>query len=271
MGQTVTHPFDVFKVRMQISKTSLTQTIRDCLREIGVRSFYIGWTASMLRQLTYSTARLGMYNTLYDISQVYFGRLNYPTMVGIGMFSGIVGSFVGTPTDLVLVRMIADVHLPPEKRRNYRNAVVGLIDIGKTEGIRGLWRGAVPTMARAAIVNGAQLGTYSKAKLMLKDTGHFEEGVLLQFLAAMISGFVMCSTSLPMDVAKTRIQNWTQPTKPPGIVGMLVTIARTEGITALWRGFLPYYCRAAPNATVTMICFDQLHRLYLELFVPPSE
>lgn len=68
MGQTATHPFDVFKVRMQIQKTSLRQTIRDCLKEVGVRSFYIGWTASMLRQLTYSTARLGMYNTLYDLS-----------------------------------------------------------------------------------------------------------------------------------------------------------------------------------------------------------
>ena len=45
------------------------------------------------------------------------------------------------------------------------------MDIGKTEGIRGLWRGAVPTMTRAAIVNGAQLGTYSRAKMMWKDTG----------------------------------------------------------------------------------------------------
>ena len=44
---------------------------------------------------------------------MYFGRLNYPTMVCIGMFSGICGSFVGTPADLVLVRMIGDIRLPP--------------------------------------------------------------------------------------------------------------------------------------------------------------
>ncbi|XP_034180272.1 mitochondrial 2-oxoglutarate/malate carrier protein isoform X1 [Osmia lignaria lignaria] len=270
-GQTATHPFDVFKVRMQVSKASLSQTIRVSLKHVGIQSFYIGWTASILRQLTYSTARLGMYTTLYDLAQGYFGRLNYPTMVSIGMLSGVVGAFVGTPTDLVLIRMIADVNLPPEKRRNYNNAIVGLIDIWKTEGTRGLWRGAVPTMTRAAIVNGTQLGTYSRAKLMLIDTGHFEEGVILQFLAAMISGLVMCTASLPVDVAKTRIQNWNLPTKPPGIVGMMISIVRNESVTSLWRGFLPYYCRAAPNAVITMICMDQLHRMYLEFFKPSTE
>lgn len=58
-----------------------------------------------------------------------------------------------------------------EKRRNYRNAFTGLITIYKTEGIGRLWRGAVPTMTRGALVNGTQLGTYSRAKVSLLDTG----------------------------------------------------------------------------------------------------
>jgi len=59
-----------------------------------------------------------------------------------------------------------------EKRRNYKNAVSGIFNIWKTEGFSGLWRGAMPTMGRAAIVNGAQLGTYTKAKMLLRDTGY---------------------------------------------------------------------------------------------------
>ncbi|XP_076765657.1 mitochondrial 2-oxoglutarate/malate carrier protein isoform X2 [Xylocopa sonorina] len=202
IGQTVTQPMDVIKVRMQISKTSFSQIIRDTLRDAGLREFYVGWTAAMLRQLTYSTARLGMYNTLFDFTEGHFGRLNYPTMVGIGMISGIVGSFIGTPSDLVLIRMISDIKLPPNERRNYRNAVVGIIRIWRTEGVTRLWRGAVPTMTRAAIVNGAQLGTYSKAKLVLQDTGLFEEGSILSFMAAMISGLTMAVASLPVDNTK---------------------------------------------------------------------
>ncbi|KOC61050.1 Mitochondrial 2-oxoglutarate/malate carrier protein [Habropoda laboriosa] len=267
MGQTVTHPLDVTKVRMQISKASLVDVVKASLQEVGVSGFYIGWTAGLLRQLTYTTTRLGIYTTLYNWAQSQFDHLNYPAMIGIGMISGVMGSFIGTPTDLVLVRMIADIKLPPEQRWNYRNAITGLIDISKAEGIAGLWRGAVPTMTRAAIVNGMQLGTYSRAKLMFKDTGFFEEGILLSFLAAMASGFVMSVTSLPVDVAKTRIQNWTSPTKPPGVIGMISNIAQTEGLPALWRGFLPYFSRAAPNAVVTMICLDQLTQLYIKVFM----
>ncbi|XP_017752643.1 PREDICTED: uncharacterized protein LOC108545497 [Eufriesea mexicana] len=266
IGQTTTHPMDVTKVRMQISNTSLTTTIRNTLKELGIRGFYIGWSAGVLRQLTYTTTRLGIYNTIFDLCQGYFGRLNYPTMIAIGMFSGTVGSFVGTPADLVLIRMISDIQLPPQKRRNYRNAFTGLIDIWKTEGVVGLWRGAVATMTRAAITNGAQLGTYSRAKLMLEETNLFEEGILLSFCSAMISGLVMSVTSLPVDVVKTKLQNWNLPTKPPGIIKMIINTARTEGVPSLWRGFLPYYCRATPNAIVTMTCVDQFKRMYIKFF-----
>nr|XP_033323979.1 mitochondrial 2-oxoglutarate/malate carrier protein-like [Megalopta genalis] len=271
VGQTTTHPLDVTKVRMQISKTSFGATIKETLRTVGLRGFYVGWTAAVLRQLTYSTTRLGIYTTLYDVCQQYFGRLNFATMIGIGMVSGVVGSFLGTPTDLVLVRMIADMKLPPEKRWNYRNGFTGLIDIGRKDGVRALWRGAVPTMIRGAVVNGTQLGTYSKSKLMLLDTGYFEEGVLLQFCAAMISGLLTCTASLPMDVSKTRIQNWVSPPKPPGFFVVMIGIAQKEGMLALWRGFSPYYARAAPNTVFTMISVEQLHRLYMKLFQPLEE
>ncbi|XP_026670798.1 mitochondrial 2-oxoglutarate/malate carrier protein-like, partial [Ceratina calcarata] len=258
---------DVVKIRMQIAKTPLITTIGRTYREVGFRGFYLGWTAAMLRQLTYTTARLGMYHTLYDLGQNYFGHLNYLSMIGIGMLSGVVGAFVGTPSDVVLIRMISDIQLPPEKRRNYRNAITGVIDIGRKEGLRGLWRGAVPTMTRAAIVNGSQLGTYSKVKIMLIDTGLFQEGVVLSFMAAMLSGLVMSLTSLPVDLAKTRIQSLSGKAKPPGILQVLIHIVKMEGIPALWRGFLPYYARAAPNAVVTLICLDGLRHGYFTLFV----
>ncbi|XP_078035242.1 mitochondrial 2-oxoglutarate/malate carrier protein [Augochlora pura] len=271
VGQTSTHPLDVTKVRMQISKTGFGATIRDTLRTLGLRGFYVGWTAAVLRQLTYGMTRLGIYTTLYDVCQQYVGRLNFATMIGIGMVSGVAASFVGTPTDLVLVRMIADMQLPPEKRWNYRNGFSGLIDIGRKNGVRALWRGAVPTMIRGAVVNGTQLGTYSEAKLMLLDTGYFEESVPLHFCSAMISGLLTCTASLPMDVSKTRIQNWISPPKPPNLFAMMIGIVQKEGLFALWRGFLPYYARAAPNTVLTMISFEQLHSLYIKLFQPPED
>ncbi|CAL1680227.1 unnamed protein product [Lasius platythorax] len=265
-AQIATHPMDVLKIRMQVSRNTLRDTAFQTFSTNGVRGFYTGLSAAVLRQLTYTTSRLGIYTTLLDIGNQHFGYLNYVTMISLGMIAGMMGSFIGTPTDLILIRMVADINLPAEKRKNYKNAVSGIFDIWKTEGFTGLWRGAVPTMGRAAIVNGAQLGTYTRAKMMLQDTGYIQNGISLQFAAALMSSIITCFASIPVDVAKTRIQNWRQSTKSPNIMAMIVNIVRTEGLISLWRGFLPYYSRAAPNTVITMVCADQLHQMYLTFF-----
>lgn len=45
-------------------------------------------------------------------SSQHFGYLNYVTMISLGMIAGMMGSFIGTPTDLILIRMVADINLP---------------------------------------------------------------------------------------------------------------------------------------------------------------
>ena len=87
------------------------------------------------------------------------------------MTAGVVGAFVGTPAEVALIRMTADGRLPPAERRNYKNVFDSLFRIVKEEGVLTLWRGAVPTMGRAMVVNAAQLASYSQAKQFLLDTG----------------------------------------------------------------------------------------------------
>lgn len=50
-----------------------------------------------------------------------YGTPNFPTKIAIGMLSGGIGAFFGTPAEVALIRMTADGRLPPEKRRNYTN------------------------------------------------------------------------------------------------------------------------------------------------------
>lgn len=56
-------------------------------------------------------------------------------------------------------------------RRNYKNVFDALFRIIREEGLFTLWRGAIPTMGRAMVVNAAQLASYSQAKQALLDTG----------------------------------------------------------------------------------------------------
>lgn len=100
--------------------------------------------------------------------------------------------------------MTADGRLPAAERRNYKSVIDALVRITREEGLLTLWRGAIPTMGRAMVVNAAQLATYSQAKQVLIDTGFFVDGIFLHFCASMISGLVTTAASMPVDIAKTR-------------------------------------------------------------------
>jgi dicarboxylate transporter 10 len=65
----MTHPMDVVKIRMQVSPKSFYHTIVQTFHEKRFRGFYTGLTAAILRQVTYTTTRLGIYYTLLDIAE----------------------------------------------------------------------------------------------------------------------------------------------------------------------------------------------------------
>jgi len=74
--------------------------------------------------------------------------------------AGFIGSLVGNPPDLALIRMQADIQLPEAERRNYKNVFDAFSRILKEEGVLGLWRGATPTVIRAVALNLAMLASY---------------------------------------------------------------------------------------------------------------
>ncbi|NWX03954.1 M2OM protein, partial [Caloenas nicobarica] len=160
--------------------------------------------------------------------------------------------------------------LPPEQRRGYRNVLDALVRMAREEGIGTLWRGCIPTMARAVVVNAAQLASYSQSKQFLLDSGRFRDDILCHFCASMISGLVTTAASMPVDIVKTRIQNMrTIDGKPEYRNGLevLVRVVRLEGLPALWKGFTPYYARLGPHTVLTFIFLEQLNRAYGRLFL----
>lgn len=64
----VVHPMDVIKTRIQVQKekTSILNVIASIYREESILKFYSGLSAGLLRQATYTTVRLGIYNQLQE-------------------------------------------------------------------------------------------------------------------------------------------------------------------------------------------------------------
>lgn len=166
---------------------------------------YKGLSAGLLRQATYTTTRLGTYTYLNDKYKQSAGKqANLFVSMGLGVCAGVTGSFVGNPAEISLIRMTADGKLPLDQRRNYTSVINAIARMVREEGLVTLWRGCIPTMGRAAVVNAAQLSSYTQAKRILMNTGKFNEGIMLHFTASMISGFVTTVASMPVDIAKTR-------------------------------------------------------------------
>ena len=123
---------------------------------------------------------------------------------GCAIIAGGLGSFVGTPADLILIRMQTDGTLPVEARRNYKGFFDAARRIPAEEGVTSLWKGGVPTMTRAMALNFAMFSTYEESKERL-SAALPNNLILAGFLASTIAGVCASTISLPFDNAKTKL------------------------------------------------------------------
>ncbi|XP_032519352.2 mitochondrial 2-oxoglutarate/malate carrier protein-like [Danaus plexippus] len=261
MGICVVQPADLVKTRMQLAgprgNPSVLATVSNILKKEGITGFYTGLSAALFRQATYTTGRLGCYNGISNYYTTAYGVPSFPVKLVIGMIAGGIGAFIGTPAEVALIRMTADGRLPPEQRRNYKNVFNALARISREEGPAMMFRGATATVTRAMVVNAAQLSTYAQAREMLLP--QLGDGIVLHFMASLISGLVTTFASLPVDIVKTRVQNSAKGTSQ---VSVLMSVIKNEGVFALWKGFIPTYAKIGPLTILIFIFLEQLNSLY---------
>ncbi|CAH2044187.1 unnamed protein product, partial [Iphiclides podalirius] len=265
MAVAVVQPADLLKTRMQLLapkvKLSTFVVAERIVAKEGVLGLYAGLSAALCRQATYTTSRLGFFNTLMDNRKSSVGPPSFPTKLGIASVSGGMAAIIGNPAEVALVRMTADGRLPADLRRNYRNVFNAIARITREEGFFTLFRGVQTSAMRSMIVNAVQLGTYAQAREKLLE--RHNDGIKVHFAAAMIAGLCTTCIYLPVDIVKTRVQNAAART---GQFRVLVTTIRNEGALKLWSGFLATYTKLGPQTVLLFLIFEQLKALYLRIF-----
>ena len=183
-------------------------------------------------------------------------------MVAIASASGLLGGIAGNPADVLNVRMQHDAALPPSERRNYKNAVDGLVRMTKDEGIRSLFRGIWPNSVRALLMTASQLASYDGFKDAILTHTRLDDNLGTHFTASFLAGFVATTICSPVDVIKTRLMSAKHS---EGLLTMLARIYRREGLSWVFRGWVPSFIRLGPHTIATFLFLEQHKRLYRQL------
>ncbi|XP_053850382.1 mitochondrial dicarboxylate carrier [Vidua macroura] len=260
-----THPLDLLKVHLQTQqevKMRMMGMAMHVIRTDGFLALYNGLSASVCRQMTYSLTRFGIYETAKN----HLGNQGPPPFyqkVLLAAAGGFTGGFVGTPADMVNVRMQNDMKQPPTQRRNYSHALDGMYRVLREEGLKKLFSGASVASSRGALVTVGQLSCYDQTKQLVLATGLLSDNVFTHFLSSFIAG--LCATFLcqPLDVLKTRLMN--SHGEYQGVVHCAMETAKL-GPLAFYKGFVPAAVRLVPQTVLTFIFLEQL-RIYFGIKV----
>jgi len=270
---SVIQPIDFVKVQIQVRSEMGSKgkdlnpfnITRSIYKESGkISTFYKGLDSALLRQVLYTSTRLGLFYNIKDY--IVKTKKKQPSMlenVAASLFAGAVGSLLGNPADLALVRMQSDNNLPVNERRNYKNVVDALTRTVREEGLFTLWRGSFPTIARAMAMNFSLLVPFEETKKML--TPYISSAQSRAIVASLIAGACASVLSLPFDNVKTKLQKMNKgvdgslPYK--GVLDCFMKTAKKEGAAKLWVGLNTYYVRIAPHAVISLVTNEFLRNM----------
>ena len=199
-------PPSTVKVRLQLrsgdAPRNMSGTFVHIVRNEGVRGLYSGLTASLLRQMTYSTVRFGAYEEVKRRLTPEGTKPSLPLLIAISSVSGALGGLSGNAADVTNVRMQQDAALPPGRKFGYRNGLHGMWRMFADEGARSWFRGVGANSMRAALMNASQLASYDTFKAFLMATTPLGDTTATHFASSLLAGFVATTVCSPVDVIK---------------------------------------------------------------------
>uniref|UniRef100_A0A8D1ZXX9 Mitochondrial uncoupling protein 2 n=1 Tax=Sus scrofa TaxID=9823 RepID=A0A8D1ZXX9_PIG len=286
IADLITFPLDTAKVRLQIQGErrgpvqaaasaqyrGVLGTILTMVRNEGPRSLYNGLVAGLQRQMSFASIRIGLYDSVKHFytkgSEREWGaghQASWPLSEDAGIGSrllagsttGALAVAVAQPTDVVKVRFQAQARAGGGRR--YRSTVDAYKTIAREEGLRGLWKGTSPNVARNAIVNCAELVTYDLIKDTLLKADLMTDDLPCHFTSAFGAGFCTTVIASPVDVVKTRYMN-SAPGQYSSAGHCALTMLQKEGPRAFYKGFTPSFLRLGSWNVVMFVTYEQLKR-----------
>ncbi|KAK2969036.1 hypothetical protein RJ640_007901 [Escallonia rubra] len=217
---------------------------------------------STLRKTDIRRTSYVVYYCLRHVSLIFYHTCLVSQLCGLPLIVQVVAS----PADLVKVRMQADGRMISQGLQpRYLGPLDALNKILHQDGLGGLWKGVLPNVQRAFLVNMGELACYDNAKRFIIEKQIASDNIYAHTLASIMSGLSATALSCPADVVKTRMMN--QAVNEEGQVkyknsfDCLVKTVRLEGSRALWKGFFPTWARLGPWQFVFWVSYEKFRQI----------
>ncbi|CAG8018422.1 unnamed protein product [Penicillium olsonii] len=216
-----------------------------------------------MRQLTYGSVRIGLYETLKEQTKANGIPNSAPVLGLLAGISGFTGAIFGNASDIGNIRMQNDGSLPAHLRRNYRHVFDAWVQIKRQEGWKALTQGLWPNAFRCGMMTSCQLASYDSFRdLLVATTGISSDHAGLQFLASCMAALVATTICSPIDVIKTQLMGSSGAT---GIIQVIRNLTVSEGIRWMFRGWTPSFARLGPQTVATLVLLEQHKRVFRSL------
>lgn len=277
ISTTLLQPFDVLKTTMInpiYQSQSMSHISRDIIHHEGVTGLWRGITPAILRIAIGSSLYFSIQTQLLQSIQLY--QLNNNVTIDDKSNNQLINKtkylFVGGVSRGIAVALACPISVIKTRyegisrgNKQYTSIYNALYTISRTEGIRGMYAGVVPSVIKDAPYAAVYLYLYTSIKSILYNTIHINNtnnynNIIIQFSGGFIAGGLATALFQPFEVIKTRKQLNTKLSL--NTFNMFTYIYTQHGVHGLYRGLLPRVLRRSMSNALSWMLFEQIVTFY---------
>jgi len=258
LAKTVTAPLDRLKIIMQISganqqsaaaqaaaKGGLIPAFIAIGKSEGVRGYWKGNVPQVIRILPYSTAMLNSYEFYKKkFADQKTGELSVPARLLSGAAAACTATLVTYPLDIIRFRLSVDP--------NMKTMGQVIKDILKNEGPRAFFKGLPATCVSISPYSALNFCAFDMFKKMLPEEMHgTAQGIAT---ASLLATALASGSCYPLDTIRRQMQ--LKSSTYTSVLDAGVSIVARDGVSGLFKGFVPNAVKNMPNKSIQLTTFD---------------
>ncbi|KAK7351283.1 hypothetical protein VNO77_10605 [Canavalia gladiata] len=268
LSKTTVAPLERVKIIWQtrtggFQSLGVYQSLNKLIKHEGFLGLYRGNGAGVIRIVPYAALHFMTYERYKS-----WILTDYP-MLGSGPFIDLLaGSAAGGtsvlctyPLDLARTKLAYQISTVADTRGSTRDGMKGVLtSVYKEGGVRGLYRGAGPTLTGILPYAGLKFYMYEKLKTRVPE--EHQKSVLMHLSCGALAGLFGQTLTYPLDVVKRQMQVGSlqnaacEETRYRNTFDGLRKIVRNQGWKQLFAGISINYIRIVPSAAISFTTYD---------------